>query len=87
MASLVACYYGGYKDGYRSGYKAGQFDNLPSQSEIQEALGVEVDGIIGPESRRVWDEMIEQRVCNEVAMPIMEQFERDFDKKYGLDEN
>lgn len=73
--------------GYQEGYKRGQIDTLPSQSEVQEAIGVPVDGVIGQESRRVWDEVIERRECEKYAEPIMEQFEKEFDKKYGLDEN
>ncbi len=74
--------------GYREGYSAGQFDTLPSQSEVQEALGFpEPDGIIGPESRRVWNETIERRECDKYAAPIMEEFNKQFNKLYGLDEN
>ena len=66
--------------GYQAGYHNGRLDTLPTQSEVQEALGVEVDGIIGRESRRVWDATIERRVCDEAAMPIMTAFNRDFDR-------
>lgn len=42
---------------------------------------VEVDGVIGRESRRVWDEVIEQRVCDEYAMPYMIEFNKQFDEQ------
>ena len=71
---------------YVLGYPIGRLDTLPSQSEIQEALGLEPDGVIGPESRRVWDEVIERRDCDKAAMPIMEKFNKDFNKRYGLDD-
>jgi len=69
-----------WSNGYGTGYKVGQLDNLPSQSEIQRIIGVKVDGVVGPESRRVWDVTVEQRLCNEAAMPIMEKFQKDFDR-------
>ena len=69
-----------YQEGYTNGYEAGRLDTLPSQSEIQEAIGVEVDGVIGKESRRVWDAIIEQREANKIMMPIMEKFNEEFDR-------
>ena len=79
--------YIGNRQSYEKGYTQGQLDTLPSQSKIQEILSVPVDGVVGPETRKAWDAVIEKRVCDEFAAPIMEQFEKDFDKKYGIDEN
>lgn len=62
------------------GQVRGRLDTLPSQSEVQEIIGVAVDGVIGAKSREVWDTTIERRVCNEAAMPIMEKFMEDFDR-------
>ena len=71
--------------GYHQGYYVGQMNSLPSQAKIQEALGLEPDGVIGPESRRVWNEFIERRVCEEYAAPIMEKFMAEFDKTLDID--
>jgi len=67
---------------YRVGYQNGQLQSntLPTQSEIQEIIGAEVDGVIGKESRDLWDAMIEQRDCNEWIMPIMEKFNEQFNR-------
>jgi len=82
IAGVVA-----FQIGYLRGYKAGQLDSLPTQAEIQEALGLEPDGVIGVESRKVWDEAIERRKTDEWIMPIMESFNREFNKKYGIGDN
>lgn len=76
-----------YYWGYDAGEKSRPLIALPTQSEVQEILGVEVDGVIGAESRRVWDEFIERRVCEDFARPHMEKFNKQFNKFYGLDEN
>ena len=78
--------YSGYRKGYQDGYISGQQTfKLPTQSEIQEILGVPVDGVIGRESREAWDAASLKRVEDEYVIPYMEAFQREVDKVYGFD--
>ncbi len=67
---LMGFYYAGFYDGKKFGYKAHPAyqkgydvgymegrDYLPSIIEIQERIGVEVDGVLGPLTQDAWDEI------------------------------
>lgn len=70
---------------YQVGYHNGRLDSLPTQSEVQEILGVEVDGVIGRESREAWDRRSLEKVEREYIIPYMEAFQGEVDKVYGFD--
>lgn len=84
MSFCILCCWNSYREGYQAGYRNGQLDTLPTQAEVQAILGVEVDGVIGRESRAAWNALIERRVCDEYARPIMEEFMAEFDKTLDI---
>ena len=71
-----------WHSGYKAGYNAEHPNPLPTQSEVQEIIGVPVDGVIGRESRKAWDAYIERRETDEWITPIMTEFNKEFDKNY-----
>lgn len=80
MIAMMFCS-ANYKVGYYLGYKTGQLESLPTQSEVQEILGVEIDGVVGKTTRDVWDTF----VCDRFAMPYMLAFQEEVDRVYGFD--
>ena len=47
-------------------------DGLPSLEEVQERVGAKVDGIYGPETKRLWNKAI----CDKLAVEMIERQER-----------
>jgi len=43
-------------------------DPLPTIQEIQERVGANPDGILGPETQKLWD----KEICNQYARPYFE---------------